>query len=159
MNVLDIFIIVPLVYGLVRGFMRGFVFEVISSVALLAALFIATKGTNYFNEYLVSQKIISEKLSYIWAFVLLVVLLLAFIYLIGKLLEQVLKAAQLDVVNRILGALLGGLKLTLVCLILLHYLEKMDRSFQVIKPETKNESLLYIKMLTIKEQARSWIWD
>lgn len=143
MNWLDAIIITLVLYGIIRGFMRGFIFELISSISLMVGLWIALKSSDAFNNYLVQQHIISEKLSRIWAFILVFILILLLLYFVGKLMEQILKIAQLNAINRILGGLLGGIKLTLVVFILFHYLEKLNKSMLIIPAETQSKSLLY----------------
>lgn len=157
-NYLDLIIIIPVLYGIIRGIMRGFIFEIIASISIFAALFLAIKGSDLMNQYLLDNQIISEKLSKIWAFAIVFIVVIVLLYFIGKIMEQILKAAKLDALNRILGGLTGGIKLFFIACILLHYLDKVDRSFQIIKPETKDQSLLYTKTQSIKNQLITWIY-
>jgi uncharacterized membrane protein required for colicin V production len=57
--------------------------------------------------------------------------------------EGLLKAAHISTVNRVLGAALGMLKALCILAVVLNYAVMLDRKEVVLKPETKEESILY----------------
>ncbi len=143
MNVLDIIILVPIAYGLVRGLIKGFVHELTSLVAIAAGVVgakiwapaLAVQLATWFN----MQPKIAQPLSYLLLFIAIALCL----HLVGKLFEKILKTISLGGVNKLLGALFGCLKFALVVSILLNGFAFIDAQFQLLKPKTKDTSVLY----------------
>jgi hypothetical protein len=69
--------------------------------------------------------------------------------LLAKFLEGVLKITNLTPINKVAGAVSGGLKLALTMSIILSLIRPVDAQLNMISAKTKSESKLYAPVLNI----------
>ena len=113
MNLFDILIIVVLGYCMIRGIFRGLIKEVASIAGVLAGFYAAYAYHGAVSPFL-SQWITDPAYRSIAAFVIVFCGVFFTITLMGVLIRMMAKAALLGVVDRILGAIFGGVKAVLV---------------------------------------------
>jgi len=75
------------------------------------------------------------------------------VYALAKILEKMIKLVALGMVNRITGALFGGLKLALILGVMIMLIDQADGRFQFLSTELKSESVLYNPMLNIVQHV------
>ena len=126
-------------YFIYQGWKKGIVREVATLVGLLAGIWAAVHLSQEVAELLGLK---SEN-AVLVAFFVCFVGALVLAWLIGRMVEGLLKAAHISTVNRVLGAALGMLKALCILAVVLNYAVMLDRKEMVLKPETKEESLLY----------------
>lgn len=113
--------------------------EVATLVGLLAGIWAAVHLSQEVAELLGLK---SEN-AVLVAFFVCFVGALVLAWMIGRMVEGLMKAAHISTVNRVLGAASGMLKALCILAVLLNYAVMLDRKEEVLKPETKEESLLY----------------
>ncbi len=149
MTILDIIIILPVVWGLYKGFTKGLIVEVASLLALVLGIWGAMHFYNYTADILKDNINNYESylpiISYAVTFLIIVIL----VHLIAKILDKLIKMVALDIVNRILGAIFGGLKFLLIICAFLVIIDKIDENAGIIQKETKENSVLYKPLLKL----------
>jgi membrane protein required for colicin V production len=147
MNYLDLIIVLPIIYGLYKGFRRGLVLEFTSLLALVLGIYGASLFSKIIFEYLSNcldmQGSYLSMASYAITFIIIVII----VSLIGKLLTLLLKMVALGFLNRITGALFGGLKSLLFISIFLIFFDTFIKPFGFVKPALLNESVFYEPMV------------
>ena len=78
-----------------------------------------------------------------FSFLILFLLVGACIYFGGKALEQVIKIAQLSLVNKLLGAALGLIKWAYFVGSILIFIDEVDLKQQFLSKELKSKSIIY----------------
>lgn len=149
MNILDIVIAVPLVYGAWKGFTKGLLFEVAMIIGLVAGVYLAFKFSDLvygFMKPLTDED--GQLLHVISFFVVLAVILLVFIFY-ARLMEAVLSISSLSIFNKIAGAVFGMLKLALALSVVFWLIKPFEDKMNVIPANVRNESLLYGHVLKI----------
>lgn len=147
MNLLDIVIAIPLLWGAYKGFQRGVIYEIAFIIGLIIGLYAAFKLSGWVETMLLSVMDKDSMLPHWVSFVIVIGIILAIFLLYAKLLEGILKAGDLNVVNKIFGALFGLLKFALVVSVILWGLKSLEPQFNFINAQTKNESKLYEPVL------------
>lgn len=119
MNYLDIALIVILVMGFVQGLYIGFVQIFFNLVGWAIALIVAIK---YYDDVAPLMAWASESIwqQNVLAFIIIILSIMMVIWGITLLLDQTFKKLKLTPVNRILGAVFGISKSTVVILVLLN---------------------------------------
>lgn len=142
MEILDILLILPLIYGAWKGFQKGFIMELFTILALVVGLYAAFNFSDKFSKHMEFGK---ETHSYMPAisFVVLFLLVGAMVYFGGKALEQVLKIAQLSAFNKIIGATLGVFKWLYLTACVLVFIVSFDKEEKIIKKSNKEKSFMY----------------
>ena len=143
MSILDIALLVLLVLGMVRGFSRGFFVEIASLVALIAGVYGAFHFSNFAASFLKDRVDWNENTVNIAAFVTTFVIIVLVIALAGKALTKIADFAMLGLLNKILGALFGGLKVALILSVILIVLDKINANVPFVKEKDQQESVLY----------------
>ena len=139
MNMLDIVLAVPMLWLVYRGWRRGLVREVTTLAGVLAGIWAAVHLSQLISELLGLQGENSVIIAFFVAFVGALVLA----YLLGRMVEGLLKAAKLSIANRVAGAALGLVKALCILAVLLNNVVMLDNHEKVITKTMKEESILY----------------
>ena len=143
MNILDIILIIPLLYGTWRAFNKGFIMALFTILALLIGLYAAFHFSDQFSHFISQQFDSMPKYLPAFSFLVLFLLVGACIYFGGKALEKVIKIAQLSLVNKLLGAILGLIKWAYFLGGFLVFIDAVDSKEQFLTKELKTKSIIY----------------
>ncbi len=146
MNYIDIILVIPLMWGAYKGYKKGLVTEIASLVALLLGIWGAIKFSGMTSDFLASSFDFTSEYLPIIAFALTFVVIVIGVHLVAKLVDKLVKAVALGLVNRILGSVFGALKFAFIISIILVILNQLDEKAKFIPKDLKEESLLYEPM-------------
>jgi len=141
MSTIDIVILVPLIWAAYRGFKKGLIIEVSSIIALGLGVW----GGIHFSDFvaeIITGKVESKYIPLV-SFTATFVLIVAGVFVFGKILEQFINLIQLKLVNKAAGAGFGALKILLIISVLLVIINSYDEDLKLIPQEVKDESMLY----------------
>jgi len=164
MEIIDLIILIPLIYGAWKGFKKGFIMELFTILALLIGLYAAFHFSDKITEMIVGKT--HEKPGYLPAisFLLLFLAVGAMVYFGGKALEQVLKIAQLSFLNKGIGALIGILKWGYLIGCVFVFIQSIDTNERFITKNNKENAILYpavtgLVSITIPGVTKTRIFD
>ena len=141
MNYLDVVFIVPLIWAGFRGFKKGLIIE----VSALIAFGLGIWGGIHFSDFvaeLLSDSIESKYVPLV-SFAITFILIVAAIFVLGKMLEKAVNLVQLKLVNKATGAVFGVAKIVLVISVLLVIVNSFDEKANIVPKDLKENSLLY----------------
>ena len=143
MEIIDLLILIPLIYGGWKGFKRGFIMELFTILALVVGLYAAFHFSDKIIEMVVAKT--HERPGYLHAisFLMLFLAVGAMVYFGGKALEKVLKIAQLSVLNKSIGAGIGVLKWGYVIGCILVFFNSLDSNEKFITKKHKENAVLH----------------
>ncbi len=151
MNILDIFIGLPLIYAIYKGFTKGFIYEAASLIALILGVYGAIHFSDFTAEVIQDTfKYESQYMEYI-SFIVTFIVIVIGINLIGRVVDKLVEAVALGFVNRLLGVAFGLLKGIIILSIVVHLINYVNDRFSFISQEKKKESLLYEPMTNISD--------
>jgi len=144
MCTLDIIILVCFALTVVSGIWRGFIAQVVSLASVIAGIWLAfhfsEMACEWLRPYLPN---VSETILNIAGFVLILVVVSLLLHLVGKLILRLFKAVDLGWLNWILGIIFSLLKGALIIGLLLILFDTLNLKFELVKPETIDQSVLY----------------
>ncbi|KJD33932.1 colicin V production protein [Tamlana nanhaiensis] len=143
MGVIDIVLAAVILLGLVRGFLKGLFVEVASLVALVAGVYGAIHFSNFAAEFLQTKTDWGEKTINITAFAITFVVIVLAIALAGKALTKLADFAALGILNKLLGAVFGALKMALILSVILNIFDKMNSTISFIDDDDIENATLY----------------
>ena len=143
MVLIDIILLAFIALGIVRGFINGLFVEVASIIALIAGIYGAIHFSNFAAEFLQEKVDWNEKTITISAFAITFIVIVLVIALAGKALTKLADFAALGMLNKLLGAIFGGIKMTLVLSVLLIIFEKFNAQILFTDEEDLKASALY----------------
>ncbi len=144
MNYFDIIVGGLLLLALLKGFKKGLVIELATLAALVLGILGAIKFSDITEQYL-SQHINSGHIGLI-AFLVTFILIVIGVHIIAKILDKLVSAVALGLINRILGAAFSVLKYAFIISVLLAVFNSFDKNFNIIPDKQKESSILYIPM-------------
>lgn len=139
MNILDIVMAVPMLLLLLRGWMKG----VVRTLATLAGLLLGIWAAVHLSQWVSVLLNLKGESAVIIAFFVTFVGALVLTFLLGRGVEQLLKASKLGIVNRIAGAALGLVEALCILAVLLGNVVALDKNEKLITAEMKTKSWLY----------------
>ncbi|TDU43315.1 membrane protein required for colicin V production [Gelidibacter sediminis] len=143
MSVLDIVLIALILFGLVRGLMKGFFVEIASLVALVAGVYGAIHFSNYAATFIDENSGWDQKTVNIMAFAATFLIIVLVIAIAGKALTKLADFAALGIVNKLLGAIFGALKIAVILSVILNVFDSMNRAIPLTDETSIEDSVLY----------------
>ena len=143
MNFIDMFIMVLLVYAVFRGITRGLVLQLASLVALIAGIFLALKFSGFTAHYLVKYWAFDYEYLYMVSLAITFALVFIMINILGNMLDKVMQASQLSLLNKLAGAFFNICKVMLITGILLLFVDRLDKQISILPKNAREESFFY----------------
>ena len=75
----------------------------------------------------------------------------------GKLLTKIADFASLGILNKLLGAAFGGLKIAIILGAVLVFFDRTNNTIEFVENETIEESVLYEPVKTIGDVVFQWV--
>jgi membrane protein required for colicin V production len=146
MNYIDLVLAIILIIAAIQGFRKGFVIELASLAALVLGIWGAIKFSDWTASFITdTTNYRSEHLSTI-AFVVTFIGIVILVHILGKMLDNVVKAVALGFLNRLAGIIFGMLKTAVILSIFLLLFETVDENVHILPSKQKSESKLYPPM-------------
>lgn len=143
MNVLDIIFLIPLLFAIYRGFRKGLIHMIASLAALVLGIIGAIKLRPVFAGLLDALFNIAPEHMNVIAFAVAFVTIVLLVHIAAFLVDKLVKAVALNLVNRLLGMGFGFLVTAFVISMILWPINEINAEKQIIKPERIEGSLLY----------------
>ncbi len=143
MSTIDIVLGAFLVFGLVRGFMKGLFVEIASLIAIIAGVYGAMHFSHFVGEKLGNNVDWDEKYVNVAAFAITFFVIILLVALAGKAFTKLADFASLGILNKILGAIFGTLKIGFILSVLLIIFSHTNNTIEFITPEKLEQSVLY----------------
>jgi len=143
MNSLDYILLIPLLYGLYRGFTKGLIVELASLLALTLGIYGALHFSSFTFEFLGDYVEINTAYLQLASYGLTFLIIVMLISLTGKILTMLIKLVALGFINRMMGAIFGGIKLLLILSVFILFFDRFNKQFGMVKDEVLNASIMY----------------
>lgn len=143
MNYIDIILVILLLLGAINGFQKGLIVGLASLAALVLGIWGAFEFSNITTQFLI------ENFNVHWQHLKLISLIITFfgivilVHIVGNVVNKMVEAAMLGILNRLAGLVFGVLKSMLVLSILLVVFDRIDKDVHIISQEKKGDSRLY----------------
>jgi len=163
MNYIDIVLGIILILAAIQGFRKGFIVELASLAALVLGIWGAIKFSDWTAGFISRTfNFHSEFLTTI-AFLVTFIGIVILIHILGKVLDNTVKAIALGFLNRLAGIIFGALKVAVILSILLMLFDPIDENVHILPPSQKTTSKIYAPMKrlvpTIFPFIKLWDWD
>ena len=143
MNVFDFIILIPAGIGIIKGFIKGFVQQIASLAGFVVGVYCAKFYSDSLAQLFFNWFDIALQYGKPLAFCVLFAGIGLGFYFVARLINNILKKVALSGLNRIIGALFGGLKFLLIISIFINVFQAIDEKMHFVKEERKDNSLLY----------------
>jgi len=164
MNWLDIVIIVCIIIGLVHGLVTGIIKQVVFLVSVIAGILLSGAIAAWLHRW-VQAHFPNEPAWFSPGVQNVVYYALAFLFIIclfaiaAKFVDKVINHTPAGMLNKLSGALFGGIMWTLCLSIALNFVTVFDTQFQIIPKQVKENSVLYERVKMIFPTVFPYIKD
>lgn len=143
MNTIDLVFTVLLLWAAYRGYTKGFIVQLATLAALLLGILGAVMFSDFTSELIIKKFDVSGQYLPVISFAVTFIAIVIAVHLLAKMLNKLIDAIALGIVNRLLGVTFSVLKIAFIVSIILVLVNKVDNKYQFIPESTKEESLMY----------------
>ncbi len=141
--ILDLIIISLLAYGAYRGFTKGFLLQIATFAALFLGIFGAIRLSSYTSAFFIERFDLSGEYLPIISFAVTFIAIVILVHFAARLLEKLIEAVALGIVNRLFGVLFGMIKLAFIISIILVVLNTIHSYKPFLPVDKLSKSKLY----------------
>lgn len=149
--VLDIIAVLIVAFGFYLGYNRGLIRTAFDTLSLIVAILVALRVAPYIIKYVDQLLTVAPAISYLVGLVITFILALGLIRFVGKQLEKLLEAINLDFVNKLAGGLLQGAFFAFLLSMVLWLLG----NYGILNEEIKKQSQTYQYLEPLPEYGRN----
>ncbi len=149
-NWFDTLIFIIIIISFIVGYSSGFIKQLASLAGIILGGMFAGKIASIISPYLIeltkAESYIVKPLSYIIAFISIVI----FFFILGRVIHKLFKVIQLNLLNRLIGAIFSAAKWIIIMSIIVNIISTIDIKEVIIKKDIKENSKTYpyIKAIT-----------
>ena len=138
---LDIVFLVPLLWGAYSGFKKGLIAQVLGLTSLFAGVWLGVNYQEMVSPFLIEK--VQEKYLSISCFIVLFFLVIILGAITTKIMEKFANFIQLKLINKLVGLILGVLKISSFLVIAVSIIQTWDSQSIMIDQSTKENSLFF----------------
>jgi len=161
MNYIDLVLGIILIIAAIQGFRKGFIVELASLAALILGIWGAIKFSDWTAGFITrTTGFHSDHMSTI-AFLLTFIAIVILVHILGKVLDNTVKAVALGFLNRLAGIIFGVLKTAVILSIFLLLFDGIDENVHILPEKQKADSKMYSPMKQLVPTLFPFIklWD
>ena len=143
METLDLIIAGIIGIGAVSGFIKGGLKQFAGIVGLIVGLLLARAMYVALGQRLAVELNTSVTIAQVIAFLMIWIIVPLILSLVASALTKMIEVIHLGIINRLLGALLGGAKYALLLSLLIGFIEYIDDKNTLVDKKIKEASELY----------------
>ena len=143
MNTIDLVFAILLLWAAYRGYSKGFIVQLATLAALLLGILGAVMFSDFTSGLIIKKFDVSGQYLPIISFAITFIVIVIAVHLLAKMINKLVDAIALGIVNRLLGVLFSVVKIAFVVSIILVLINKVDNKYNFIPDDTKDNSLLY----------------
>ena len=151
MNYIDFIFIIPSLWFGYKGFTHGLIRELVSLLALIAGIYAAFVFTDMVEKW-INNPVIPKEVYFAITFLIVLIA----VFLLGKLVEKVIKLVIPDFVNYLLGGLFGIAKVIVIFSALIYFIHSIDSKRVILTEETEQKSFTFKYVEPIVPQLKEW---
>jgi membrane protein required for colicin V production len=148
---LDIFVVLVVAFGFYTGYSRGLIKTVFDTLSLVIGILAALKLSPIAINAIDRLFNIAPSISYLLGVVITFLLVMALVRFVGRKLEDVFEAANINILNKVAGGAVQGLFFAFLLSMILWVLG----NYNVVKPETKAKSVTYPLLEPLPEAGKA----
>ncbi len=150
---IDLIATLLVLYGFYIGYSRGIIKTIFALVSIMVGVLAALKLSPYTIELLQNIFKFHPGLTFILGFALTFILVLIVIRFVGKKIEDLLKFAQINFINKVLG---GGV-MAILFLVFYSYTLWGINSLSLLSSSNKNSSMSYDYLETLPSKTQDTV--
>ena len=142
MNLVDFLLIIIISWGVYKGFLNGLVKELASILGIIFGIFLAKNYYFILDKNILLLLDVEPKLVSSMSLILIFVLTIVTFNILANISTKFLQLIALNLLNKIIGSLIGGVKSILILCFLVFIISKINQ-IQTIENNEMKTSIVY----------------
>ena len=142
MNLVDFLLIIIISWGVYKGFLNGLVKELASILGIIFGIFLAKNYYFILDKNILLMLDVEPKLISSMSLILIFVLTIVTFNILANISTKFLQLIALNLLNKIIGSLIGGVKSILILCFLVFIISKINQ-IQTIENNEMKTSIIY----------------
>jgi len=151
MNHLDIIILIPALWFGYKGFTHGLIRELAGLAALILGIYAAFMFSEMVAKW-INHPAIPKEVYFAITFLIVLVA----VFLLGRLVEKIIKLVIPEFVNNILGAVFGVAKVMVIFSVIIFFIHSIDSKHAILTDKTTAQSFTYKYVEPIVPKLKTW---
>jgi membrane protein required for colicin V production len=151
MNYLDLIILIPALWFGYKGFTHGLIRELAGLAALILGIYAAFALTDWVAKW-INQPNIPKEVYFAITFLGVLVA----VFILGRLVEKIIKLVIPEFVNNLLGGLFGVAKVMVFFSVIFFFIHSIDSKQVILKKATVEKSFTYKYIEPIVPYLKGW---
>jgi len=143
MQIIDIILGGLILFGVFRGFIKGLFVQIAAITSLVLGIYGAIHFSNFVAHLLSNKTSWNNTTINIVSFAITFIIIVLLITIAGKAFTKLADFAAIGLLNKILGAIFGGVKIALILSVLLNIFDKFNNVLTFLDEDTKEEAVFY----------------
>ncbi len=141
MNFVDIILVIPLIWFTYKGFTKGLIIELTSLAALILGIYASMHFSGFASGFLIDHVKMEPKYITIVSFAITFIVVVILVFIVGNLAEKIINMLFLGFFNKVIGAIFGLLKISLIISTLIFILNIIN--INILPKDKCEKSFLY----------------
>ncbi|PXV67545.1 colicin V production protein [Dysgonomonas alginatilytica] len=143
MNWFDICIIIVIIYCIIKGYKTGLVKQLSTLAGLIVGAVLSGKLSILILPYVKHIKQIPDYMAAPLSYALTFLIIISSFYLLGTMMEEILKTVKMGTINKLAGIALCLTKWLFAISIAVNLIVQADEHHQLLAPKIRNGSATY----------------
>lgn len=143
MNWFDICIVIVIIYCIIKGYKTGLVKQLSTLAGLIVGAVLSGKLSVLILPYIQHIKQIPDYMTAPLSYALTFLIIISSFYLLGTMMEEILKTVKMGTLNKLAGVVLCLTKWLFVISIVINLIVQADEHHQLLAPKIRNRSATY----------------
>lgn len=142
-SLFDFLISGVMIWGIYKGYMQGFIIQTIALFVLLAGVFIGAKLSVAFYDVIIDKSTIALPNFPVIVFAIMFVFIVFASNYVALIVQKQVLSIPKPITTRVLGAFLGAVKYMFIISVMLIFIERLDKNFEIVTDKEKSRTMLY----------------
>ncbi|MEN8120066.1 MAG: CvpA family protein [Bacteroidota bacterium] len=132
-----------MIWGIYKGYVQGFIIQAIALFVLLAGVFVGLKLSVSFYDAIIDKSTVALPNFPVIMFAIIFGIIVFASNYVALIVQKQVDSIPKTITTRILGAFFGGIKYMFIISIVLLFVDRIDKNFEIVTNREKTRTALY----------------
>ncbi len=146
-SLFDFLISGVLIWGIYKGYIQGFIIQTIALFVLLAGVFVGAKMAFTFYDIIIEKSTVALPNFPVIVFAIIFCFVVFASNYVAIIVQKQVMSIPKPITTRILGAFFGAIKYMFIISVMLLFVDRLDKNFEIVTDKEKARTILYQPVL------------
>jgi len=142
-SLFDFLISGVMIWGIYKGYVQGFIIQTIALFVLLAGVFVGVKLSMSFYNIIIDKSTVALPNFPVIVFAIMFGFIVFASNYIALVVQKQVISIPKPITTRVLGAFFGAIKYMFIISVMLIFVNRLDKNFEIVTDKEKSRTILY----------------